>query len=108
MDEPKDVTVKAKLLNYKIKDGYYILVFENQDSYDSYLEKYFWVAVPPGWSNICLEIGETVMLNYVMAKAGQMYYKANNDSFFKYKNTINWYKDSIPLNHVVSKKVIID
>lgn len=108
MNEPIEITVKAKLLSYKLRDGYYILVFENMDDYEDKIEKYFWIVIPPRWKDIVLEIGEVTMLNYVIAKAGQLYYDSTSDSFLKYKSTINWYRDSIPLNHVGSKKVVIE
>lgn len=105
--EPIERIIKASLITYKNRDGYQILVFENKEEVIDELDKYIWVVIPPNWKEITIKLNETIMLNYIIAKAGQTYYNPTTNTTVSYKTTMNWYKDSIPLDHVVDKYLIL-
>ena len=107
MGEPVTKTAKANLLAYKESGGYTVLVFENLEGHDQ-LEKYFWMSIPPGWKDVNLKVGETYIVNFIAARAGDKYYDKDYDLFFSYKTTMNWYKNSILLNYNINKNLILD
>ena len=103
------MTTKAILINYKQNgDGYCTLVYQNLEEYSNIEDKYIWVVIPPRWKEVSIEIGEEVMLHYLIAKAGNSYYDSRTGIMATFKTSINWYKDSIPLNHNINKKLVLE
>lgn len=104
----QEIVIKASLIAYKYNNGFTLLVYENKGEIVSKKEKFVWVAIPPRWKDVSLEIGETVMLRYFPVKAGEKYYDSHFDTFSTYKTSINWFRDAIHLNHIVNKTIILD
>lgn len=105
--KPIDTTILATLINYKKRDGYYNLVFRNENVSEDSDNRYIWVTIPPNWGEVVLDKDKVVHLNYVTAKAGSTYYNSKTDTYDKYKTTANWYKDSVPASQMISSRIML-